>query len=146
MLRIINSKLEFITKEIMEDAWRDAISAMRREQNITFDLENNEAVSAIRSIKKTNKDQPEYEYLAQLWCAGGDWEQPVLYFRVQIKEPSYKNRMFIFVPLPEDGNGNLKKTKNGFAAIDAEAEEGKRDEKKAWKALDKYLQDMTNKE
>jgi hypothetical protein len=131
----------FNYKSLVEQAWRPIIMKAQKFQNINFDLENNSSTGqkATLYIKKNlRKDQPiKYEFNCELFCAGGDWECPVLYFRVEFthefirrttvdETPEYVfdvheevsgklSRCYVFIPGPEDGN-HLAKTEKGWTA------------------------------
>ena len=72
---------------IINDAWRDKISAAQTFQKINFDLENNDSMDEKKTFyvkKNLRKDQPiKYEFNAELMDAGGDWEMSVMYFRLE---------------------------------------------------------------
>lgn len=71
---------------LISDAWRKVIKEAQKFQNINFDLENNEVVEQRTFTAKVDlrKDQPvKYEVNLALCEAGGDWEEPVMYFKVQ---------------------------------------------------------------
>ena len=71
---------------IISNAWRDPISNAQDFQKISFDLENNDSVGEKKTFyvkKNLRKDQPiKYEINTELWMAGGDWERPVMYFKL----------------------------------------------------------------
>ncbi len=56
-------------------------------QKIYFDLENNDSTGEKKTFyikKNLRKNQPyKYEINAELFEAGGDWEIPVLYFKIE---------------------------------------------------------------
>jgi hypothetical protein len=131
----------FNYKSIIQDAWRPIIQKAQKFQNISFDLENNDSTGEKKTIfvkKDLRKDQPvKYEFNAELFRAGGDWEFPVLYFKVEfthdygvvnskhkveyvfddLKDKSYSglSRCYVLIPGPEDGN-HLVKTEKGYRA------------------------------
>jgi len=73
---------------IISDAWRDVIFHGQEFARIHFDLENNDTMGEKKTFyvkKDLRKNQPvKYEFNAELWRAGGDWEMPVIYFKVEI--------------------------------------------------------------
>lgn len=77
----------FNYNSIIKDAWHDKISSGQEFQKINFDLENNDSMGEKKTFyvkKNLRKDQPiKYEFNAELMYAGGDWEMPVMYFRLE---------------------------------------------------------------
>jgi hypothetical protein len=143
MLKVISEKLEFDSTNPMSDKWRELIKEEQDKANIHFDLENDESVGKIKRITRpadANHRDKDIFYV-QLYSAGGDWEQPVYYFRIQVKEGYPSRQMFIYIPDKKDGNGNLTANKNGLAPVDASDynHEDGRDEKKAWDAVERFL-------
>lgn len=140
MLSIISSKLQFDSTVAMKEAWNDAITKAKKEHKIDFDLENNDNVGDIKEIKIG-----EDIYLVQLWSAGGDWQFPTYYFKIQEKDRNWRP-LIVFIPEKEEGNGNLEKGKNGCQPIGADSKhEDARNEDKAWTAVKKHLKKI-NKE
>ena len=106
---IINEEISAIRKDkdaqifdydsIIDDAWRDKIFAAQEFQRINFDLENNDSTGEKKTFyvkKNLRKDQPiKYEFNAEMMRAGGDWEMPVLYFRLEFTHDYfYGNKRF----------------------------------------------------
>ncbi len=97
LIQIINEEISALKKDkdkeifnyhsIVEDAWRDKIYKAQKFQRINFDLENDDSTGEKKTFyvkKNLRKDQPiKYEFNAELCEAGGDWEMPVLYFRLE---------------------------------------------------------------
>jgi len=140
--KIAKSNHEFNFDPAKKDIW-DAI--LRKEQdavNIHFDLENNDSVDDIRRITLDyhNKSFPEdnYTLFAQMMSAGGDWENPVRYFRCQAKRGTSTEYTFIHIPSKKDGNTNLTKCERGYCATQDEDNE-KAEDHKLWKALKKSV-------
>ena len=77
----------FNYNSIIGVAWHDLIYDAQKLQRINFDLENNDSMGEKKTIyvkKNLRKDQPvKYEFNVELMDAGGDWEMPVMYFRVE---------------------------------------------------------------
>lgn len=137
----------FNYNSIIEDVWRVKIKNAQEFQKINFDLENNESLKKEKKtlyIKKNlRKDQPvKYEFNCQMCVAGGDWENMVMYFRVEFtheymysnkkndKNPKYitdkepkvgekLNKCYVFIPTIEGGNP-LFKTEKGYTAYTEE--------------------------
>ena len=72
---------------IIEDAWNEPMKKAKEFQRITFDMENDDSTGEKKRFfvkKMLRKNQPtKYEFNAELMEAGGDWECPVLYFRLE---------------------------------------------------------------
>lgn len=120
----------FDYKAIQEDAWNDLKRDAQKFQRINFDFENDDTDSQKTFYLKKNlrKDQPvKYEVQAALHMAGGDWEYPVMYFRIEFihdygvfsseheKKPEYmfdekdfSGRKFCLIPPVEVGNKLVK--------------------------------------
>ena len=107
--QIINEEISAIVKDkdnvifnygsIINDAWRDKVYDAQKFQRINFDLENNDSTGEKKTFyvkKKLRRDQPiKYEINAELMEAGGDWEMPVMYFRLEFThEYFYGNEKF----------------------------------------------------
>lgn len=77
----------FNYKSLTNDAWRPLIQFAQKCQGINFDLENNDSMGEKKTLfikKNLRKDQPvKYEFNIELFRAGGDWEIPVMYFKVE---------------------------------------------------------------
>lgn len=98
IIKIINEEISAISKPkdkeifdyhyITNGAWSEKVKEANNFQKIAFDLENNETTGQKKTFylkKNLRKDQPvKYEINAELMEAGGDWEMPVMYFRLQI--------------------------------------------------------------
>jgi len=135
MLKIISEKLKFDAGDLLKENWREEIFKAQDESKITFDLENDDTRGDAKVIKF--KDQ---SYLVQLCSAGGDWESPVLYFRIQVKDGYPSRKMFVFIPPKNEGNGNLTKGKKGQVSLDSDSgDKDNLDETKAWKSVEKHL-------
>ena len=107
--QMINEEISAIRKDkdaqifdygsIIDDAWRDKIFEAQEFQKINFDLENNDSMGEKKTFyvkKNLRKDQPiKYEFNAELMRAGGDWEMPVMYFRLEFTHDYfYGNKEF----------------------------------------------------
>lgn len=94
---IINEEISAIKKDkkaevfdyhtIIDDAWTNKVNEAKKFQRILFDLENNDTTGQKKTFyvkKNLRKDQPiKYEFNAEMMKAGGDWEYPVMYFRLE---------------------------------------------------------------
>lgn len=186
IIKIINEEISAISKDkkkeifdyksVQEDSWLDPKKAAQKFQRITFDFENDDIDSKKTFYAKVNlrKDQPvKNEFNVALCCAGGDWEYPVLYFRIEFthqygllnnkyqKNPEFVwdedkkyGRKFCIIPPVEAGNKLLKgETDSGkydwFAYQDSEM--SKEDRKVAEitdidkKSCWKWLQELLEK-
>ncbi len=97
LVQIINEEISAIRKDkdeeifdyhsITEDAWDDPKKDAQDFQKIHFDFENDISTGQKKTFymkKNLRKDQPiKYEINAELFEAGGDWENMVLYFRLE---------------------------------------------------------------
>lgn len=157
---------------LIRDAWRPIVMEAQKFQSINFDLENNSDVDQRTLLikKDLRKGQPvKYQFNLCLCEAGGDWEYPVLYFKVQFEhdygvrrsdyfdDPKFvwdvKDRSNIdmyncYAIIPGEDINNLVKTEKGFTAYtdDYITDAGKKDLKitdeqknKAWKWIDGLL-------
>mgnify|MGYP001767142696 CR=1 FL=1 len=141
-----------------------------------FDLENDYPVKSQRVIViPQNQWSPtECKFKCEMYSAGGDWEIPVRYFRIQIVsgycyDDSYvpkegetyssgrnssMNSHFIFIPGKKQGNYHLvpidKKGERHWSAPDNNQYykdiDPKANERDCWKAVEDYLKEMVNKE
>lgn len=139
---LLVEKEEFNYDELHRTLWYSLIKNEQKAVGITFDLENDERVGELKEIEldlKHPSGEP-VRIFAQLYTAGGDWEDPVGYFRCQEVNAS-KNR-FVVIPNP-DVNENLVTKDDGYKAND---DSGKHDwtkirdiENNLWDALKEDL-------
>ena len=69
-----------------EEAWREPKKRAQEFQRINFDFENDDSVEKRTFFANVmlRKDQPvKNEFNVDLREAGGDWEMPVMYFRIE---------------------------------------------------------------
>ena len=108
----------FNYNSIIKDAWSPVISKAQKFQNISFDTENNDSTGQKKTIyisKNLRKDQPiKYEINAELWKAGGDWQRPIMYFKLEfthdyglVRNPGNREAEFVW-DLKKDYNGLYK--------------------------------------
>lgn len=169
----------FNYSSVVKDLWIPVIAAGKKFQNISFDLENNDTTKQKKTIvikKNLRVDQPiKYVINAELCKAGGDWEYPVMYFKLEFThdygiirnrnelEPEfvwdlerdykglYKN--YVIIP-PVDAGNSLVKTDKGWSAYNSD-EVNKDNEKdvkitdadmkKAWKWLENTINEVVEK-
>lgn len=153
--RLIDEQISAIRKDkdkeifnyssITNDAWNDLIHEAQEVQRIDFDLENNDTTGEKKTFyvkKNLRKDQPvKYEFNVELMEAGGDWEMPVMYFRVEfthnyfygklkksgktdytfyLDDPTYKKKLrncYVIIPPAEAGN-KIKKGESDSGKYD----------------------------
>lgn len=103
-------KTGFDYTKIVRNHWHPLIKDAMEKSNIVFDLENDDAASddPARTIKIGD---PPLNHRVVLHFAGGDWENPVAYFRCQ----DY-SKCFVLIPPSDAGNANLEKTDRGWRA------------------------------
>lgn len=157
--------------------WRPLVKNAQDFQNINFDLENNDTTKDKRKIyitKNLRKDQPiKNEIAIELMKAGGDWEMPVLYFKIEfihqhnIMNIDYKSnpeyiwdletrygKKYVLIPPVEAGN-HLYKTDKGYCAYDHDSLASSNlkeadvritdfDKKKAWKWIETLMEKVFN--
>lgn len=143
-------KEDFNYETPAKEMWRDLIRDAMKEFDISFDLENDDKVVG-RDIK-IGKGGDINKFYCELWKAGGDWQNPIAYFRCELKdgyleEPhhsQYNDPHFVFIPGVDEGNPHLVRTKNGrWSAPDNEDDgDGEPDEKLCWQSLEEYLQSL----
>ena len=97
MINIVKEDISSVKKDkkkeifnyssVTNDAWRELVDDARNTQRISFDLENDDTTGEKKTFyvkKDLRKGQPvKYEFNVELMEAGGDWEWPVMYFRVE---------------------------------------------------------------
>jgi len=157
--KISKTEDKFVYDNLLKDFWRELLFLEKKRLKIAFDLENNDSCGNIKDIeidkvfiKGGNKRK--YKLSAEMMAAGGDWENPVRYFKVQCASKSEFTSgwgkfnkgefSFIYIPEPKDGNKHLRKSNDkkwDFQATQDEADYFKfdnKDEKKLWDALKKH--------
>lgn len=150
MTQIINEEISAITKDknkeifnykpIIDVAWRDIVKSGMKFQKISFDLENDDTTGQKKTFhvkKNLRKDQPiKYTFNAELFEAGGDWEMPVMYFKLEFTRDYFHgnkrfksnlefvwdldknkgeqlNKCYIIIPPVEAGNKLVKNDSKG---------------------------------
>jgi len=148
----------FNYSNMSKNLWRDLVNDAKKEFNIRFDLENNYSKKIQRDIIIPQKEweHTECKFRCELYCAGGDWEEPVYYFRCQIikgyafEKHTYENSHFIYIPGKTEGNYQLWKGDKGWHAPDNDVYKKGIDpepnEKKCWESLKEYLKLLVDKE
>jgi len=145
MFKVYGGKREFDSSELLREKWKELVREEQRNTNIRFDLENDDTVGGIR-WKKFFADTRGYgndkdTYDVQLCTAGGDWESPTYYFRIQVKDGYPTGEMFVFIRSKIQGNGLLTKSDNGYVPMSADDyNKDGRDKKECWNAVIKFLE------
>lgn len=120
----------------IKDLWHDIIKKGKEFYSVNFDTENNDTTSEKKTFyfeKDLRKKQPiKYEINAELWQAGGDWEYPVMYFKIELTndyglkrkehekkkefpwdvESAVLDKKFIIIPPVKAGNKYTELDKN----------------------------------
>jgi hypothetical protein len=166
---------DFFTYDKLEkDLWFEKIKEARDKFKIYFDLENDYPVKSQRviTIPQTEWEHTDCKFKCEMYSAGGDWEIPVRYFRIQITDgycfndnpikpgnnyihrSSYSNSHFIFIPGKKEGNYHLvpfdKHGERKWTAPDNNQYykdiDPKANERDCWDSVEKYLKEMVDKE
>jgi len=116
----IAKEVEFIFERLKRQLWRDKVLEAQKRQDIVFDLENDDSVDDPEIVKvgeheNTDGEMEPYKFIVQLCQAGGDWQNPVVYWRIQLhpKSPLLSVEHFKFnddncmVFIPVNGNNSL---------------------------------------
>jgi len=136
--RVISEKTsvpsEFSYDPIIKAFWDRIVKEEREAKNIRFDMENDDPIGKPKKVT-LDMNYPNGDpvaFLAQLYSAGGDWQNSVGYFRCQDR-----HRYFIVIPGPEV-NKNLRKDEEGYSVSDNNEEDGEMVtdmEKELWEAM-----------
>jgi len=147
---------EFEYDDLIKEMWREKLSEAKKEFNIDFSDENDEDVAErVITIDQNQWEHTKCRFNCQLRSAGGDWQNPLLYFRCQTIDGYAKghntysdSQHFIFIPDKKQGNSHLTKTKSGWSAPDHEGskDEDKPNERQCWKSLKEYLTKLVEDE
>ena len=133
--QIINEEISAINRDkkqeifdyesVQEDTWNEPKTNAQEFQRINFDFENDYHVAKKTFFAKVmlRKDQPvKDEFNVELMEAGGDWEMPVMYFRIEfthnyglISNKYAKNPEFVWDVGNE--NGDLVSTGHKYVLI-----------------------------
>jgi len=149
------AEFKFDFYEIEKRVWNKLIKLEQEKENISFDLENNDEVGDLRKIdldykhKTPGGEDDQYRILAQMYNAGGDWENSIRYFKCQLEEKWTESdnwrkgrETFIYIPTNKEGNLNLIKGEKGLIASENESD-NKSDEisdRQLWKSLKKHCE------
>lgn len=157
-LRLIAETEEpfFAYQPIANDMWNEKVHEAQKKFDISFSTENDDDIGQ-REIKidQDHWDHTTCKFKCELRAAGGDWQNPLYYFRCQIvdgyadKLSVYSDPYFCFIPGVKEGNPHLAKTKNGWSAPDHDSgkdDELEPNERECWASLKKYLEKLVNDE
>lgn len=151
----------FSYDNMSKDMWRDKVHEAKKQFKILFDLENDYTVKKQRkiTIPQSYWEHIDCTFKCELFSAGGDWEEPVYYFRCQIVKgyaldvATYRNSHFVYIPGKKEGNYHLlpsgSKNYQWAAPNNDTYHKGidpERNERDCWKALEMYLKDLVEKE
>jgi len=148
----------FNYSNMSKNFWRDLVNIAKKEFNISFDLENDYSKKTQRDIvvPQNEWEHTECKFRCELCAAGGDWEEPVYYFRCQIVKGyafevhTYRKSHFVYIPGKTEGNFQLWKGDKGWYAPNNDGyKDGidpKPNEKKCWDSLKIYLKKLVDKE
>lgn len=140
---------------IAKEMWADRFQEAKKKFNISFNLENDDEISD--RVIKIDKDPRPCRFACELRFGGGDWEFSSAYFRCQLKDGSYHDAddnylskyndssFFIVIPGKDDGNGHFVKSDKGVWGSPGNndvSDVERPSERKAWKFLNDYLQDL----
>lgn len=160
-IRLLSEKRDksfFDYKSISDEMWQKKVRETQEKTYISFNLENDYDI-AQREIE-IDQDEwdhfPKVKFRCELYSAGGDWEDSVLYFRCQLFK-GYARDMnqgdcFIYIPCKTEGNSNLVQDEHWEwrASTDEDHNSKKEDrrpnEHKAWQGLKKYLTKLVEDE
>lgn len=164
----------FNYRSVVEDAWRPIIKEAQEFFKINFDLENNDSAGDKRTIyvkRNLRKDQPiKYEFNCELCEAGGDWEMPVMYFKVEVTYSQARfthdmkvkyifdytthcnrkgniqlNNCYVLIPSVENGNHLEPSQKEGWFTAVTDDKKGAKitdeDINSAWKWLENHIEE-----
>lgn len=146
------AKHEFNYSKEQSTLWDALLNQEKKRLDIHFNLENNDNVSDPKRIQLNvkggfRKDE-EYAVISQMFSAGGDWENPITYFRCELALGKNRKYKFIFIPSRRQGNQHLKKREDtGWMAMQSNTTTwSKRDEKKLWNSLKIYAKKIAIKD
>lgn len=165
----------FNYSKIINTEWRKIIQKAQKFQKINFDLENNDTTGQKKTLlitKNLRKDQPvKYEINLELCKAGGDWEYPVMYFKIEFTkdygiirskhqkkyvwdlEHTYDGLYNNFVLIPGPEINKIVKVEKGYTAYTNDSIKelnldkkdiklNEKDYKKAWKWIEELFEKL----
>lgn len=156
--KISKKEDDFEFDKLVSEFWREALFQEKDRVDISFDVENNDSVGKSKDFEIdkvfTTIGGAKYKYkvTALMMSAGGDWENPVIYFRCQcagkteIRDEWGRygkgDLTFIYIPEPSEGNKNLiKGDKKKWIASHNDIDYVKfddKEERELWESIKKY--------
>ena len=147
----------FSYDEMTKDMWYDKVREAMKKFKVSFDLENNETTKQQREIVIPQKewDFTKCKFKCEMYSAGGDWENPVNYFRCQLVDgyafdmSKHGNSHCVYIPGKKEGNYHLVPRKDGWGAPNNDREhvkgiDAEKNDKDCWKSLEKYLKSLVD--
>jgi hypothetical protein len=179
--KIIFEKLEslyeydkefFSFTNLIKDKWTELLQDGMKKFKIHFDLENNDSNKIQREIviPQSKWDYVKCKFKCELCYAGGDWEIPVYYFKIQLVDgycfnddlknkkddiimsrTKHYNSHFIYIPGKTKGNYHLiskdgKEWSTPSNNIYQKDIDPKANENDCWESLKEYLKILVEKE
>jgi hypothetical protein len=141
---ICEEKREFSYHTLAKEMWREKIRDAQKKFNITFDTENDDSIGGSKEVKIG-----ETKFLCEPYAAAGDWETPIQYYRVEIRDgyldgrSEYNNPHFVFIPGPP-GNPHLVKHDKTYHSPDSGTTKEKYNESECWRLLKAHLQELVD--
>ena len=155
-LNILNEDDYFNYDSVANDMWGTKLAEAKKNSGIEFSTENDDDIEDKDIIIKQDYwDSVKCKFKCQLRQAGGDWQIPIYYFRVQLvdgyayKLSQYSNPYQCIIPDKAGGNHNLVPTKTGKMSApdnDSPTEHTEPNPKHCWNYLKQCLTDLVQKE
>ena len=142
------AKHDFEFHAEQRNMWDEFLRQEQDRAGVHFDLENNDSRGDVRRIDlgiDAEYGDKKYAVLAQMYSAGGDWENSAAYFKCQIARGTSRDYKFIFIPSKREGNANLYQGDDGDWHVTQGGEWVKHDERKLWDALKKHAAKVVKK-
>lgn len=153
--KIAKKEDKFVYDDLIKNFWRELLLLEKDRVDMAFDLENNDSVGKSKDFEVdkifTTIGGAKYKYkvTAQMMSAGGDWENPIRYFKCQCAGKTeirdewgkYRKGKLTFIYIPENSDGNehlIKGDKKKWIASTEESEYQKLEDKELWDALKKH--------
>lgn len=154
--------------QIATRMWRDLTVQAKKDFKVWFDQENDDMYrrqERVIMIPQTQWNSTECKFKCRLHQAGGDWENPVFYFRCQLASGyaghiakgeyhrlsqfnSVNNGCFVFIPSKTEGNYSLIPSKKDGEWKANHGDKHKKgidpenSDRDCWKSLKGYLSKM----
>jgi len=148
----------FVYDNLVKEFWRELLFLEKERVDIGFDVENNDSVGDVKDFEidkvfiTKGGAKFKYKVTAQMMSAGGDWENPVRYFKCQCARKTEGrdewgkytkgDLTFIYIPEKNEGNKNLiKGDKKKWVTSHNDADYVKfddKEEKDLWDSIKKH--------